>query len=96
MERGGEESPQQGRKIALSKEVMTMKRICRECKAEITKGNDAKSLAAWLMNLCEYCYGMKFPERNTEPGIVIEGDAPDYDGDDDPYGWIDQFHGDMR
>ncbi len=74
-----------------------MKRICRECKAEITKGKDAKSLAAWLMNLCEYCYGMKFPERNNETGIVIEGDdADDYTPDDSPYGWLDQFHGKMR
>jgi len=77
-----------------------MKRICRECKAEITKGRGAKALAAWLMNLCDYCYGMKFPERNLETGIVIESDAGgDYDPvdpDDDPYGWIDQFHGSMR
>jgi len=77
-----------------------MKRICRECKTGITKGEDNKALAAWSMNLCEYCYGMKFPEHNSEPGIVIDAeDVDDYtqeDYDDDPYGWIDQFHGDMR
>ena len=73
-----------------------MKRICRECKAEITKGRGAKALASWLMNLCDYCYGMKFPERNLETGVVIEGDDAEENYDDDPYGWIDQFHGDMR
>jgi len=78
-----------------------MKRICKECGRPIEKADDPKSLAMWRLRLCEYCYGMKFPDRKANAGLVIEGDEDDYpygtneDGES-PYGWLDQFHGSMR
>jgi len=76
---------------------MAIKRICRECPKELDQGEDNKSLAAWSMRLCDYHYDMKFPEHNLNTDRVIDGDdTDDYVEDDSPYGWLDQFHGDMR
>jgi len=81
----------------------TKKERCREylpcgagCPGYVPQGKSLESLAARLMHLCRYCYRAKFPKRGVNPGIVIEGEKLDYDVDGDPYGWIDQFHGDMR
>ena len=72
-------------------------RVCKEsgCGNDLPKGRRLKDIAARTMGYCLYHYEAKFPERKPLPGIVIEGDGPDYD-EYDPYGWIDQFHGDWR
>lgn len=74
-----------------------MKRICRECGKDLPQGKGLKARACRRLQLCEYCYGMKFPERKPESAIVIEGgDMDNYVPNDSPYGWLDQFHGNMR
>jgi len=76
---------------------MNMKCKEPECNGTVPTGKGLKARACRRLQLCEYCYGMKFPERQPETGIVIEGDdADDYVENDSPYGWLDQFHGSMR
>jgi hypothetical protein len=71
-------------------------RICKECGADLPKGKSLKHRACRVLRLCEYCYEMNIsPEREPDTDSVIETDAQDYD-EYDPWGWIDQFHGDMR
>lgn len=70
--------------------------VCKECGNDLPKGKDLKYLAARIMGYCLYCYGAKFPDRKANAGLVIEGDGPDYENNDSPYGWLDQFHEDMR
>ena len=71
---------------------------CREenCPNYVPQDDHLESFACQQMHLCRDCYRNMISLHSVNPGVVIEGDGPDYDPDTDPYGWIDQFHGDMR
>jgi hypothetical protein len=71
---------------------------CREdkCPNYVPQDDHLESFACQQMHLCRDCYRNKISMHRVNPGVVIEGDGPDYDADDDPYGWIDQFHAGMR
>ena len=47
----------------MGKEVIMSTEKCRECGANVPKGRSLISITCQILNLCHYCYGMKFPER---------------------------------
>lgn len=47
----------------MGKEVIMNTEKCRECGADVPRGRSLISITCQILNLCRYCYGMKFPER---------------------------------
>jgi len=48
-------------------------RTCKECGKRVWKGKSYQSFCRWVLRLCRYCDGWKFPERERRLAVARQG-----------------------